>query len=135
MKRARRPSLPRVVRDTESIGRALVARYQDDPGEFLHVLCLDASKRILRDSVVPYWIGAPRMVAERAVRIAFEANACILLVYHRAPEASPEPSPEDLLLTRVINRTTALLDYDFEDHIIIGAGRFVSLRQRGAIRP
>jgi DNA repair protein RadC len=41
------------------------------------------------------------------------------------------PSPEDVVLTREIVRAGKLLRIEVLDHIIVGAGRLVSLRERG----
>jgi hypothetical protein len=43
----------------------------------------------------------------------------------------PTPSPEDVLVTREIVAAGQLLDIDVLDHLVIGHGRFVSLRERG----
>jgi len=40
------------------------------------------------------------------------------------------PSPEDAALTREIVRAGELLGIDVQDHIVIGKGKFVSLRER-----
>ncbi len=43
----------------------------------------------------------------------------------------PTPSPEDVLVTREIVAAGVLLDVEVLDHLVIGQGRFVSLRERG----
>jgi DNA repair protein RadC len=47
------------------------------------------------------------------------------------PSGDPTPSPEDVFLTRQIADAGNLLDVDVLDHIIIGRGRFVSMREKG----
>ena len=42
----------------------------------------------------------------------------------------PTPSPEDILVTRQIVQAGELLDCQVLDHLVIGQGRFVSLRER-----
>jgi len=41
------------------------------------------------------------------------------------------PSAEDLAVTRQIIEAGRLLDIEVLDHLIIGHGRYVSLRERG----
>lgn len=43
----------------------------------------------------------------------------------------PTPSPDDIAITRAIVQAGKLLDVDVIDHIVIGRGRFVSLKERG----
>jgi hypothetical protein len=43
----------------------------------------------------------------------------------------PTPSPDDVAITRAILQAGELLDVKLLDHIIVGSGRFVSLKERG----
>jgi hypothetical protein len=43
----------------------------------------------------------------------------------------PTPSPDDVAITRIILQAGELLDVKLLDHIIIGSGRFISLKERG----
>jgi hypothetical protein len=43
----------------------------------------------------------------------------------------PTPSPDDIAITRLILQAGEILDVKLLDHIIIGSGRFISLKERG----
>jgi DNA repair protein RadC len=43
----------------------------------------------------------------------------------------PTPSPDDVAVTRAMVQAGKLLDITLLDHLIIGGGRFVSLKERG----
>ena len=43
----------------------------------------------------------------------------------------PTPSADDVAVTRAIVQAGKLLDVDVLDHLVIGAGKFASLKQRG----
>jgi len=43
----------------------------------------------------------------------------------------PTPSPEDVLVTHQIVAAGKLLDIDVLDHLVLGNGIWISLRQRG----
>ena len=43
----------------------------------------------------------------------------------------PTPSPDDVAVTRAIVAAGKLLDIDCLDHLVIGRGRWVSLKERG----
>ena len=64
-------------------------------------------------------------------REALRHNAAGLIVVHNHPSGDPSPSPEDVALTRSLVDAGKLLDLQGLDHLIIGQGRFVSLRERG----
>jgi len=52
-------------------------------------------------------------------------------VVHNHPSGDPSPSPEDIAVTRAIVEAGRLLDIEVLDHLIIGQGRFVSLKAKG----
>jgi len=50
------------------------------------------------------------------------------------PSGDPEPSPEDVALTRRLAAAGQLLGIEVLDHLVLGeAGRYVSLRERGVL--
>ena len=60
------------------------------------------------------------------------ASAAALVLAHNHPSGDPEPSAEDVALTRRLVAAGQLLGIEVLDHLILGeAGRFVSLRERG----
>jgi DNA repair protein RadC len=50
---------------------------------------------------------------------------------HNHPSGDPAPSPEDIRLTRDAVQAGKLLNIDVLDHLIIGQGRYISLKERG----
>ncbi len=50
---------------------------------------------------------------------------------HNHPSHDPTPSPEDVAITRAIVQAGRLLDIHCVDHLVIGRGRYVSLKSRG----
>ena len=71
----------------------------------------------------------PREVFLPAIR---EAAAGLVLV-HNHPSGDPEPSPEDLEVTRRLSAVGELVGIRILDHVIIGDGRYVSFLERGLI--
>jgi DNA repair protein RadC len=64
-------------------------------------------------------------------KAALRRNNVALIVAHNHPSGQVDPSPEDILLTRSIVSAGELLDVQCLDHLIIGQGRWCSLRDRG----
>jgi len=62
---------------------------------------------------------------------AIKEHCAALVVVHNHPSGDPTPSPEDVAVTRDIVKAGALLSIDVLDHLVIGQGRFVSLKERG----
>ncbi|NLG85826.1 MAG: DNA repair protein RadC [Firmicutes bacterium] len=72
----------------------------------------------------------PRELFKNCIR---KSAAAIILV-HNHPSGDPEPSPEDIKLTGRLVQAGALLGIQVLDHIIVGDGCYVSLRERGLIQ-
>ena len=100
--------------------------------EHLRTVLLDTKNRVQAISTV--YIGSLNASMIRVGEIFKEAvrrNSAALIVVHNHPSGVPEPSPEDVLETREIVSAGKLLDIDALDHLIIGHGTWVSLRERG----
>jgi DNA repair protein RadC len=62
---------------------------------------------------------------------AVRRNAASIIVAHNHPSGDPTPSPDDIAVTRAIVEAGKLLDIDVLDHLVIGSGKYVSLKERG----
>src|SRR5258706_126831 len=58
-------------------------------------------------------------------------NSAAIIVAHNHPSGEPNPSPEDVLVTREIVEAGRLLDVECLDHLVIGQGKWVSMREKG----
>lgn len=100
--------------------------------EHLRVMLLDRRNRVLE--VVELYRGSVSSAQVRVGEVFREAirkNASALIVIHNHPSGDPTPSPDDVALTRAIVQAGKMLDVDVLDHLVIGQGRWVSLKERG----
>jgi DNA repair protein RadC len=63
-------------------------------------------------------------------RDAIAVGAVALILAHNHPSGDPEPSEDDVRLTRRLQRCGETLGIEVLDHLVVGAGRWVSLRER-----
>ena len=66
-------------------------------------------------------------------REAVRRQSAAIVVVHNHPSGDPSPSAEDLRITRELAEAGRLLDIELLDHLVIGHGRWVSLRSLGAL--
>ena len=100
--------------------------------EHLRTILLDARNRLIR--VHEVYVGSLTTSLIRTgevFREAIKANAAGMIVVHNHPSGDPSCSPEDLSCTRNLVEAGRLLDIPVLDHIVIGRGRFVSMREQG----
>ena len=62
---------------------------------------------------------------------AIRRNVAAIIVVHNHPSGDPTPSPDDVAVTRAIVQAGKMIDIDVLDHLVVGAGRHVSLKERG----
>jgi DNA repair protein RadC len=100
--------------------------------EELHVMLLDTRNRLLDiDKVYRGSVNTSQVRVGELFKSAVRRNAAAILVIHNHPSGDPTPSPDDVGLTRNIVQAGKLLDVEVLDHLVIGRGRYVSLKERG----
>jgi DNA repair protein RadC len=100
--------------------------------EHLRVMLLDRRNRVLE--TVEIYKGSVNSSQVRVGEIFKEAirkNASAIIVIHNHPSGDPTPSPDDVAVTRAIVQAGKLLDLEVLDHMVIGHGKWVSLKERG----
>jgi DNA repair protein RadC len=120
--------------DPETFGRALVSSYSHHMQERLGAAFLDSRHRVLRQREI--YVGTINHAAvstRDVVRCALEENACAVVLYHNHPSGDPSPSAEDLMFTRKMSESLKLCDIDLADHVVVGAHRYYSMREKGLI--
>ena len=100
--------------------------------EELWVVNLDTRNRV--KEITKLYKGTVNSSTVRLAEIFRQAiilNSPAIIVVHNHPSGDTTPSPEDVSVTRAIREAGNLLDVELLDHLIIGLGRFASLRERG----
>lgn len=100
--------------------------------EELWVLLLDTKNHVIAiERVYKGSVSSSQVRIGEVFRDAIRRQASAIIVYHNHPSGDPTPSPDDVAITRAIAQAGKLLDIELLDHIVIGVGRFVSLKSRG----
>jgi DNA repair protein RadC len=100
--------------------------------EYLKVMLLDSRNQVL-DIVEVYHgsLNSSQVRVGELFKVAIRRNSAAVIILHNHPSGDPTPSPDDIALTRAIVQAGKLLDIEVLDHLVIGRGRFVSLKERG----
>ena len=102
--------------------------------EHLWLVCLDMSNRILLVELIS--LGSQRQTIADPVEIfsfALQKKAVKIILVHNHPSGDPTPSKADLDLTQLLQQSSKVVGIALDDHVIIGAGKYVSLREEGKI--
>ncbi len=99
--------------------------------EKVKLLLLDGKYRLMKDIYLSKGTANSAWVPLRTIFVeAFRYEAVYLILIHNHPSGCPEPSREDLILTRQVKEAGELLGIPLSDHIIIGDQCFTSMREQ-----
>ena len=102
--------------------------------ETLKSVLLDTKNRVQAIKSVSVGDLSSSIVHPREVfKDAIIASAASMIVAHNHPSGDPTPSKEDVTVTRRLMEAGEIIGIDVLDHVVIGDGQFVSLKERGLI--
>ena len=100
--------------------------------EELWVLILDTRNRVIKtEELYRGSINSSQVRVAEIFNKAVKLNAASIIVVHNHPTGDPNPSTEDITLTRSLVDAGRLLDIEVLDHLVIGDNDFVSMKERG----
>ena len=125
-----RPCERTVVDSPAVAAAALSADMMWAEQEHFGVILLDVKNRLIGQYIATKGtatetLSHPRETFQAAIR----QGASHILVAHNHPSGLLDPSQEDLDLTHELLKASDILDIPLLDHLILGGGQFVSLRE------
>lgn len=125
------PNRP-TVRSPQDVASFMMEDLRYHTQEHFVCLYLNTKNQVLGRETV--FIGSlnssivhPREVFKEAIRRSSASVICL----HNHPSGDPSPSREDIEVTRRLLDAGKILGIDLLDHVIIGDGRFYSLKEKG----
>ncbi len=102
--------------------------------ERVRVLYLNTRNMLIRDELASEGsIDQSAIYTREVVKRALDLGAAAIILVHNHPSGSPEPSRQDIAITRDIAAAAAKLGITLHDHIIIGGKDYRSLRAMGLL--
>ncbi len=120
------------IRSPADVASLLMVEMSHLDQEHLRTILLDTKNRVQQITTV--YIGSLNSATIRVGEVFKEAvrrNSAAIIVVHNHPSGEATPSAEDIQVTRQLVAAGRLLDIEVLDHLIIGRGQYVSLRERG----
>ena len=116
----------------EDVGRLLGPEMAPLAQEQLRVLLLNTRNEVVGQRVIYQGnVSSSQVRTAEVFRPAVIEAVPSVIVAHNHPSRDPDPSPDDVMITRKLAQAAKLLDIDLLDHVVIGGDRSVSLKQRG----
>ena len=113
-------------------GQFLMPRMMYLDQEEFHVVLMNTRNKIMGTHMIYRGgVGSLYIRVAEVFRPAIRLNAPAMILAHNHPSGEPEPSQDDIAVTRKLTEMGELLGIQILDHIIIGHNEFVSLQEEG----
>ncbi len=122
------------IKDPESVVKAVQATIRDKAKEHFKLILLNSRNRIIGISTISIGTLDSNLVHPREVfKEAIAHSSASVVLVHNHPSGDPEPSEDDLIITRRLTEAGKILGVEITDHIIITKNRFFSFKEKGLI--
>jgi DNA repair protein RadC len=116
----------------EDVYALLHHQLRDEKQEHVILLLLNTKNRVIQQSTLTKGTLDASLLHPREVfREAIRHSASSIILAHNHPSGDPTPSSEDIQMTNRLHQAGQLLGIDLLDHVILGDGRWVSLKAQG----
>ena len=130
-KRRYRGKVPKAIRGPDDVVALVGRKLKREPREHFLVLLLNARHEVLGKEVVSIGSLNASIVHPREVfRPALLQAAASIVLVHNHPSGDPEPSEEDVGITKRLVEAGELLGIAVLDHVIVASRGIVSFRSR-----
>lgn len=118
---------PKVVAEylQKSIGR--------EKKECFVILHLDARNKLIKQDISVGTLNASLVHPRELFKAAIQASAAQVIIVHNHPSGDPEPSEDDLEITKRLIEAGKILDIEVTDHIIVTKEKYFSFKEKNLI--
>ena len=118
--------------DPATVAGLYMERLRHLETEHVYLLLCDNKNHIIKEILLSKGTVNASVISPREIFIeALRYHAVHVLLIHNHPSGDPQPSYEDIQITRQILEASHLMQILLLDHIIIGDNTYISLKEKG----
>jgi len=112
----------------------LIRRYGGSDQEIMGAFFLNVHHRLIAlEEIFRGTLSSVSAAPPPILKAALRHRAAALILFHNHPSGDPTPSVADLVFTRQMAKAGEVMGVPLVDHLIVGFGRWVSLRRDGPL--
>ena len=124
-----------VLAHSRVAGEYLLNALSNEKQEKLKVIGLDVKGRLERDETVLIGgLNSIEISPRDVFRMPIECGCANIIIAHNHPSGDPTPSSEDIAMTEKIKELGRVLEIELLDHIVVGNGTYISIRQQKLLK-
>ena len=118
--------------------RAVAEYFQEDmrhmEQEKFYIMLFNTKQALIQDILISKGTVNASLASPREIFIeALRYQAVSLILVHNHPSGDPEPSRQDILLTKQVMQAGNLVGVRLQDHVVVGEHSYVSMKERGLL--
>ena len=122
------------ITSPKDVADIFIPLLRDELKERFILVCLNSANKIIRHETVSIGNLNSSVVHPREIfKAAIEHSSASVILIHNHPSGNPEPSNEDISITKKLVEAGKLLEIPVFDHIIIAGTAFTSFVERRLI--
>lgn len=122
------------IESTSDVVRIFMEKMRYHKKEHFNALLLNAKGEILAvENIAVGDLSSSIVHPREAFLAAVKRSAAAVIFIHNHPSGNPKPSPQDIDVTRRLCETGKILGIHVLDHIIIGDGVYISMKEKNII--
>ena len=122
------------ITSPQEIAEIFIPLLRDELKEKFIIVCLNSANKIIKHEVISIGNLNSSVVHPREIfKAAIEQSSASIILIHNHPSGNPEPSNEDIAITKKIVDAGKILDIPIFDHIIIAGNTFTSFVEKRLI--
>ena len=117
---------------SKDIAKMLIPELYGLKKEYLICVFLDSRRNVLKYETISIGSLNSSIIHPREIfRAAIEESSAAIILVHNHPSGNPNPSNDDIEITKQIIEAGIIIGIDVLDHIIIGNNNYFSLKEKG----
>jgi DNA repair protein RadC len=119
------------ITSPQDVAEIFIPILRDDSKEKFIVVCLNSANKIIKHETISVGNLNSSVVHPREIfKVAIDNSSASIILIHNHPSGNPEPSNEDIRITKKIVETGKIMDIPVFDHLIIAGETYTSLIEK-----
>ena len=119
------------ISSPKDVAEIFIPLLRDELKEKFIVVCLNSANRIIKQETISIGNLNSSVVHPREIfKVAIDSLAASIILIHNHPSSNPDPSNEDISITKKITESGKIMDIPVFDHIIIAGSTYTSFVEK-----
>ncbi len=123
--------LKKTISSPHDIAQTFIPLLKNDVKEKFIVVCLNSANKVIKQETISIGNLNSSVVHPREIyKVAIDCSSASIILIHNHPSGNPEPSNEDISITKKIVEAGKIMDIPVFDHIIIAGDTYTSFVEK-----